>query len=310
MALILPDFMLPIRANAQWDYSGMDDPVHCLDRKHFKRYAYPVQYNFSSRGYRDAEWPLSLEELRDAIWCVGDSFTMGLGSPLAHTWPSVLQQRTGRRCINVSLDGASNNWISRKTCSILNTIAPRDLVIHWSYWHRREASVQQVRDCKVCRVWKDFYNGIKDPTWPSCNTFEQMQHLPAHIKQEIIEQHWIEPEITDEDLIFYNTDEQIQFGTLVIDDDENLKNTKLCIDRTITSNRNTNIIHSFIPEFTQTDAVCSKSESVAKLKQLVNDITEEINFVPYFDKLDLARDGHHYDLKTAEYFVQQLLVKL
>ena len=235
---------------------------------------------------------------------------MGLGSALTHTWPWVLQQRTGRRCINISLDGASNDWVSRKTCAILNTIAPRDLVIHWSYWHRREASVQQVRYSVVQRVWQDFYNGIKDPAWPPCRTFEQMQQLPEHIKQEILQQHWIEPEVSDEDLIFYNTDEQLQFGTLVADDDENFKNAKLCIDRTITCSHNTNIIHSFIPEFTQSDSVHNKSQSVAKLKQLVDDITEEINFVPYFDKLDLARDGHHYDLKTAEYFVQQLLIKL
>jgi hypothetical protein len=65
--MILPDFVLPIRANAQWDYSGMDDPNFCLDPKHFKRYPYSVQYNFNSRGYRDAEWPQSLEELRNAI---------------------------------------------------------------------------------------------------------------------------------------------------------------------------------------------------------------------------------------------------
>jgi hypothetical protein len=30
-------------------------------------------------------------------------------------------------------------------------------------------------------------------------------------------------------------------------------------------------------------------------------------FVPAFDRLDLARDGHHYDIRTAKYFVQQLI---
>jgi hypothetical protein len=307
--MILPDFVLPTRANAQWDTSGIDTLELCLDSRHFKKYPYPVQYSYNSRGYRDQEWPQDLEQLRSAIWCVGDSFTVGLGSPLVHTWPQVLQQHTGRRCINVSLDGASNDWISRKACAILDTIAPENLVIHWSYWHRREAPAQELRNYLVQQVWADFYNGVKDPSWPACDTFEQIELLPEHIKQEI-KQHWIEPEVCDEDLFFFSIDERRRSNSFVVDDDENLKNIKKCIHNTITSNKNTNIIHSFIPEFVEHDLYQKKNVPEAKYKQLVDGLDQGINLVPYFSKLDLARDGHHYDIRTAEYFVQQLLARL
>jgi hypothetical protein len=136
--MILPDFVLTSRVNTQMDYNGIDSIESCVNLKHFKNYPYKVNYVYNSRGFRDAEWPDSVEELKNAIWCIGDSFTSGVGSPLEHTWPYLLQQKTGRRCINVSMDGASNEWIARKTQAIIEEINPIDIVIMWSYSHRRE----------------------------------------------------------------------------------------------------------------------------------------------------------------------------
>ena len=91
--MILPDFILHSRVDARWDYSGSDSPGPWnVNKKYFKNYPYPIEYVYNSRGFRDAEWPESVDELRNAIWCIGDSFTVGLGSPLAHTWPYLLQQ--------------------------------------------------------------------------------------------------------------------------------------------------------------------------------------------------------------------------
>jgi hypothetical protein len=102
-----------------WSESGMDSKEGCRNKQHFDSYPYAVEYRYNSRGYRDSEWPPTIEELKQCIWCVGDSFTVGLGSPLAHTWVNILQQRTGIRCINVSMDGASNEWMIRKINRIL-----------------------------------------------------------------------------------------------------------------------------------------------------------------------------------------------
>ena len=305
----LPDFVLPTRANAQWDCSGIDTAELCLNPRHFEQYPYDVQYHFNSRGYRDQEWPESESELQSAIWCVGDSFTVGLGSAVEHTWPRLLQQQTGRRCINVSLDGASNDWIARKVCAILDTVAPDTVVIHWSYWHRREAPTQELLEYLSEQAWPDFYAAIKGPDWPPCDTWDQVWTLPDPIKQEI-KRHWVEPEIADEDLFFFSSDERRRSDAFVVDDQANLKHITHCIDRVQAANKHTKIIHSFIPEFTDQDLYRKRAESVDKLTHLVNSVARGIDYVPYFAKLDLARDGHHYDQITAEYFVQQLLVKL
>ena len=59
--MILPDFILHSRVNARWDYSGMDSIKDCFNKKHFKNYPHTVKYVYNSRGFRDAEWPESIE---------------------------------------------------------------------------------------------------------------------------------------------------------------------------------------------------------------------------------------------------------
>lgn len=136
--VILADLILPNRQNQCWDTSGIDTLEKCLNPQHFLNYPHTVEYQYNSRGFRDAEWPKTIEELQNAIWCVGDSFTVGIGSPYEFIWPQMLAKATGRRCINVSMDGASNNWISRRAQQIIKEITPSHMVVLWSYGHRRE----------------------------------------------------------------------------------------------------------------------------------------------------------------------------
>lgn len=136
--MLLPNLFLPSRVNQTWQYSGMDSLEHAIDKKHFENYRYKITYNYNSRGFRDQEWPNNMQELRDAIWCIGDSFTVGVGSPLEHTWPFRLSKITNQRVVNVSMDGASNEWIARTAENIVREIDPTQLVIMWSYTHRRE----------------------------------------------------------------------------------------------------------------------------------------------------------------------------
>jgi len=37
------------------------------------------------------------------------------------------------------------------------------------------------------KLWKSFYNDIKDPLWPKCNSFDDIDNLPKYIKNEILE---------------------------------------------------------------------------------------------------------------------------
>lgn len=145
---ILPDLVLPSRINCNWTESGMDSYENCINKQHFIDYPHEVIYNYNSRGFRDKEWPAELVELKKSIWCIGDSFTVGLGSPAEHTWPYVLEKATNLNTINVSLDGASNNWIARRAVDIINQICPNTIVVMWSFLHRRESSDTSLNDEK------------------------------------------------------------------------------------------------------------------------------------------------------------------
>jgi hypothetical protein len=136
--MILDDLKLPSRSNRCWKYSGLDSYDECIDKKHFLKYPYEINYDYNSRGFRDSEWPNSILDLSESIWCVGDSFTVGLGQPYEHIWPQILQKRLKKRTINISMDGASNDWILRRTKQIIDEVNPKKLIIMWSYLHRRE----------------------------------------------------------------------------------------------------------------------------------------------------------------------------
>ena len=285
--MILPDFVLPSRVNQCWEYSGIDSWENCADKDHFNQYPHTVTYQYNSRGFRDQEWPNSMEELKNAIWCMGDSFTVGLGSPLEHTWPGLLQKQIGQRTINVSMDGASNNWIARKTVDILQKINPTHLVIQWSFINRRELTIKEVAN----QWWNDFYRAVRDPSWPDCNNLDEFHQLPLRIKEEIVNDHIMPPTPADEDCRI----QHLQYATV----DDDLHNTIECIELVNNSITDTKIIHSFIPAF---------SPNPMKILQYLDQ--HQIKYIPEFLKIDLARDGFHYDILTSQMFIDQIIDNL
>lgn len=276
--LILPTVTIPNRANQYLEYTGIDSIEYCKNKRLFREYPHHVDYCFNSRGFRDAEWP---EDLANSIWCVGDSFTVGLGSPIEHIWPQQLQNLTGIRTINVSLDGASNTWMSRQAVEILKTIKPRAMVIHWSYISRRERDAIEA----VEEEWQRLYSQIKDSSWPDC-TWLNSASLPEHILNEINEQHGGVPVMSDDQRILY---------TINCSEEEDLEDTLSCIGRVRQCSGSTTIIHSFIPDF-----------SPKKFKGFIEPMIPGL-VIPEIVPLDLARDGHHYDIKTSQQFCQQIV---
>jgi len=272
--MILPEFVLNSRKNKNLTESGLDSFEHCMNQDYFKNYPYPVAYNYNSRGYRDSEWPDNFTDLQKSTWCVGDSFTTGLGCPIKHTWVNILQERINNRCINVSLDGASNHWIARKTLEILKKIQPKFIIIHWSFLTRSELGRQDLND-------------------------EQRR------------------------LNYYNL--ELTFAQL-------LANFATLIRSVEQEKNNTKVIHSFIPGWAIGTSVqdewnklrgpdwpdCPTNHIDNFIKQelqnfgyadfftLYCDILDSIAYVPELTKLDLARDGYHYDKITATNFVDQL----
>lgn len=286
MENILCDLHIPTRSNQTWFESGMDCFSACNDRSHYQSYPHLVTYNYNSRGFRDTEWPVSLNE---SIWCIGDSFTVGLGAPYNHTWPAILAHSTKQRTINVSMDGASNNWIARQTAKIIKEVAPKNIVILWSYVERRELDINLAIEIE----WQKFYNDVKDCTWPKCSS-KSFASLPNIIKQEIVTQHSTGPYFYIENDQVVSRDCISELRTIQrpdLSDFDHLQNFVECQSLL----GNTSVIQSFIPEFAASTEQL-KYISVCKGK-----------VIPPVTILDRSRDGHHFDLLTGQQLVKQII---
>ena len=267
----LPDLYLPSRANQQWDTSGIDSFELCLDQRHYRSYPHKIDYQYNSRGFRDAEWP---DDLSNVIWCIGDSFTVGLGSPVEHTWPYVLQQRTGRRTINAGLDGASNNWISRIATAILTQFPGAIIVTHWSFLHRRELDPAPILETK----FQNLYNQVREWYWPDCNSLQDFEKLPIYIKGKMINHHgWLGVVYGDERLTHHVR------STV----EEDIINTQQCI-----SQLPKHVIHTASPNWVPADSGLNFSNIILTTQ------------------LDYARDNFHYDILTSHALVDCIIPAL
>lgn len=138
---ILNNFVVRNRINLTFESSGLDTLGQCLDRKYFLNYPYAVNYRFNSRGFRDDEWP---DDLINHVWALGDSFTVGVGAPVEHNWCNVLSKNLNYRVLNCSMEGASNDWIAQRTVELLKELPLSNIIIQWTYLHRREVNGNQV----------------------------------------------------------------------------------------------------------------------------------------------------------------------
>jgi hypothetical protein len=276
MAIIHPIFLselyLSTYADTHWHTSGIDSPELCSNRQHYFSYPHKVEYCYNSRGFRDAEWP---EDLANVIWCVGDSFTVGLGSPREHTWPYILQQRLGRRTINLSLDGASNNWIARIGSAILAEFPNAVIVTQWGFLHRRELSAE----ASLKRGFPEFYKAVADHSWPLCNNLDDFKELPEWIQQEIKQLHnWPDCLTTSENRRAHYVNSTTE---------EDVVNTQLCMQQL-----QGNIVHSAIPNWAPPGI--------------------DLNYgnIILTNQLDRARDYFHYDILTSTALVDQIIPAL
>ena len=287
--MILPNLILPIRANRYWEESGIDTLEKCHDKQRFLQYPDKIEYRYNSRGFRDAEWP---NNLQSAIWCIGDSFTAGIGTTYEHTWPQKLSTITGRRIVNVSMDGASNNWIAQRVLEISQHINPENIVIMWSYVERREKLIKEIAN----KILQKFYNDIKDSNWPACPDINEFNTLPIKIRQELASDHLISPHMrisSDlESIEIVNLDE-LRIVQVVEDISVHLDNFKNCIN--LLKDVKSNLIYSFIPDF---------AEKNHQLEYV--DACYHNRIIPLFDKLDLGRDGHHFDRMTSQWVAEQI----
>jgi hypothetical protein len=265
--LILPNFVLPSKIGQVEQYTGLDSLKHCRDQDHFKSYPHTVEYRYNSRGFRDAEWPGSDQELQQAIWCIGDSFTVGLGNAQSHTWPAVIQRRTNTRTVNISMDGASNAWIARQARQVLEHIQPQHCVIQWSFLHRTENehykkiahTAQSADPDQNIPGWRDLclefagYAGVVQSIIPNA--------APGIGRQEAEGWWWSDRKSSWPKLLPASAPDNLELPR--------------------------HFYHHW------------------QLQCILNEFD-----VVLVEQQDLARDGFHYDVKTAEWFVNQILHRL
>jgi hypothetical protein len=136
MLLLSPEeFKIPVYADKQFTELGHDSLQHCFDKKHYNLHL-PVTYQFNELGFREK----SIMQYRgDEIIAIGDSFTLGLGVNVNDRWSNQLELITGKPVLNFSLNGASNDWISRKCNQLLSVFDSPLVIVHWSFSHRRES---------------------------------------------------------------------------------------------------------------------------------------------------------------------------
>ena len=128
--------------NYRGKYFGIDSPEHNKDNEHFANYPIDIDYAFNSKGFRGEEWP---DEIKDCVFCFGDSFTLGVGQPIQQTWPNLVSKLTGKNCLNLGIDGASNDRMSSQVQILRQHIPDPNIIIMWSFLHRRLINDQDVR---------------------------------------------------------------------------------------------------------------------------------------------------------------------
>lgn len=305
---MLINVALPSRAGERCQESGIDshDRVPARHRDHFMNFPHKVEYVFNSRGFRDQDWP-SEDQLKDTVWCLGDSFTMGIGSPYDHIWPQVLQRRLGQRTVNVAMDGASNEWISMMATNIITALQPRNMVIMWSYLHRRmngfgaygENRQDQLTE-GADNLWKLFYNDMRLPHWPEAPSLKDFAQLPEYIRRDFRDIHvnnWLKVsrDLTEARI---SDDLERRIHAEITRNQDDVVNIMDCVERVRSIQGDTRIIHAIIPQFAPEKYVPRVLDFLSKAGPCVE----------YLDRpLDWARDHHHFDIKTSEHIVDQLL---
>jgi hypothetical protein len=89
-----------------------------------------ITYCCNSYGYRTPEF--DVDSLAPSIFCLGCSFTYGIGVRQEETWPSLVQQRFPEYNVhNLGSAGSSGDTIVRTLTNIGKLLNPKILLILW-----------------------------------------------------------------------------------------------------------------------------------------------------------------------------------
>lgn len=281
---LLSDVVLPTRQNQIKHYSGIDAPNTCMNRAHFDAYPHKLDYRYNSRGFRDQEWPDTIDQLKDAIWCVGDSFTIGFGAPLEHTWPYLLEKATQRRCINFSLAGASPDWVARRGSQVLREIQPKLMIIHWPDFHRGEIDGADDELKRKMHTYTNYHDQVT-------NWIRRVDEIvAAQGDTKII--HSLVPTAYEDIPAHWNVIAGSSWPKFP------------------SSRQEFDQLPAFIHDELKGFNFYNKVVDYYAVQPLLEQTMQHINCMPKFKNLDISRDGHHYDILSAQQFVSDVLQKI
>lgn len=173
--------------------------------------------------------------------------------------------------------------------SLLEEIVPKYVVIHWSYLHRRESTIDNYEILN--QLWMQFYNSICDSSWPQNLELADIKSLSPEVISEIFNRYcsieqskcFTQRVLNDEDRRIYcdSIDQSADFNNIQ-------KNIQAVIE--IQHQYQITVVHSFISNFAQPD-----------LANAVYSMLEQhrAKFVKSCKILDHGRDYLHYGIKTA-----------
>ena len=247
-----------------------------------------VFYQFNSRGFRDTEWPA---DCSNAIWCIGDSETLGTGVAQNHTWPSQLCQLANRPTVNISMQKASNYWIERQCQLLFAEVNHSDIVIQWSFIARCELALVEAKHLELVNL----YTAIKDPKWPAIKSFDDFTNLSADIQQ-IVTTDLYYAEIS----AMTNPGEsaQLHFNPDLVMDLNGANKLIEFIAGLEDARRDNRIIHAFVPQF----ADGSESEHIYRALDRLG-----VNYIPEYIAIDYGRDGRHSGPDTFKMFAETVI---
>lgn len=140
---ILPDYYNS-RANKTFVAPfGIDDPEKCLNTKtEWQNYFLKdFTYEFNSWGFRGNDY--SQYKNQPVNICLGDSFTLNIGGPIEHSWPSQLSKYFDIPTLNFGVDGAGNDLIYLLYQYLLDCFDVQNTFVMYSFFHRRYDNINK-----------------------------------------------------------------------------------------------------------------------------------------------------------------------
>ncbi len=99
-------------------------------------------YLFNSWAFRGSDYSQFVG--KPVNICLGDSFTLNIGGPVEHSWPSQLSKYFDIPTLNFGIDGAGNDTIRKIYDWAIKTFDVKNTFVMYSFFQRRYDSEQKV----------------------------------------------------------------------------------------------------------------------------------------------------------------------